>query len=784
MGQLASYLTGIVRIGGMSMALLIATSVSGVMPSSLATGMGVSAQAEETKGPIISAIDVQGNQRIEAETVLSYMSIQPGQPYTPEAVDASIKSLFQTGLFADITIHPEGSKLIVSVVENPVINRVAYEGNSAIKNDDLDKEVQLKARAIYTRSKVQSDVTRIIELYRRGGRFSATVEPKVIQLPQNRVDLVFEITEGPKTKIASINFIGNKEYGDGKLREIISTSESAWWKFFSSSDSYDPDRLNYDRELLRRFYLQNGYADFRVVSAVADLSRDDSAFHITFTVDEGQVYDFGKIEIKTKLAKLDKETLAVLLTTKEGDRYDASKIDKSVDALTYAAGTNGYAFAEVRPRVTRDREKRLINLTYAITEGPRVYVEKINITGNSRTLDRVIRRQFKMSEGDAFNRVLLDDSEKKIRGLQYFSKVDITKQPGTAPDKTIINVNVQEQSTGSLSLSAGFSSVDSAVAGITLAEANFLGKGLQLSTSLSLSLKRQLVEFHYTDPYFLDRDLTGGVDLYGSETDYQDEASYDLRTTGGGFRFGFPLTDNSRLLTRYQLRNEEIFNVDATASKAVRDAAGKELRSLVGYDYYLDHRNDPVDPTGGFDFMLSQDFSGVGGTVHYLSTQILAHTYLPITEDFLTSYRLDAGYITGMGEDVGLNDRFFKGGNDFRGFKRGGLGPRDTSSFNNDALGAQAYVFGSGEVTFPNGIPEALGIRTSLFVDGGYIGIADETPSAGFTPEDEFAPRASVGLSVYWKSPFGPVRVDLSNVLLKEDYDETELFRFSAGTSF
>ncbi|MGB5093875.1 MAG: outer membrane protein assembly factor BamA, partial [Parvibaculum sp.] len=544
------------------------------------------------------------------------------------------------------------------------------------------------------------------------------------------------------------------------------------------------DRLNFDRELLRRFYLQNGYADFRVVSAVADLSRDDSAFHITFTVDEGQVYDFGKIEIKTKLAKLDKETLAVLLTTKEGDRYDASKIDKSVDALTYAAGTNGYAFAEVRPRVTRDREKRLINLTYAITEGPRVYVEKINITGNSRTLDRVIRRQFKMSEGDAFNRVLLDDSEKKIRGLQYFSKVDITKQPGTAPDKTIINVNVQEQSTGSLSLSAGFSSVDSAVAGITLAEANFLGKGLQLSTSLSLSLKRQLVEFHYTDPYFLDRDLTGGVDLYGSETDYQDEASYDLRTTGGGFRFGFPLTDNSRLLTRYQLRNEEIFNVDATASKAVRDAAGKELRSLVGYDYYLDHRNDPVDPTGGFDFMLSQDFSGVGGTVHYLSTQILAHTYLPIAEDFLTSYRLDAGYITGMGEDVGLNDRFFKGGNDFRGFKRGGLGPRDTSSFNNDALGAQAYVFGSGEVTFPNGIPEALGIRTSLFVDGGYIGIADETPSVGFTPEDEFAPRASAGLSVYWKSPFGPVRVDLSNVLLKEDYDETELFRFSAGTSF
>lgn len=784
MGQLASFVTGIARVGGLSIALLMATSISGSLPANMASGLGVTAQAEEASAVTVASVDVQGNQRIEPETVRSYMVIQPGMPYSPELVDLSIKKLFDTGLFADIKMTLEGSRLVVSVVENPVINRVAFEGNSAIKTENLDTEVQLKPRSIYTRSKVQSDVTRIIELYRRGGRFSASVEPKVIQLPQNRVDLVFEIVEGPKTKIAAINFIGNDEYSDSKLRETISTSESAWWKFFSSSDSYDPDRLTYDRELLRRFYLKNGYADFRVISAVADLSRDDSAFHITFTVEEGKIYKFGKIEINTKLEKLDKEMLASLLTTKEGDQYDASQIEKSVDALTYAAGTNGYAFAEVRPRVRRDREGQIINLVYQITEGPRVYVEKINITGNVRTLDRVIRRQFEMAEGDAFNRVLVDKSEKNIRALQYFAKVDITQQPGSAPDKSIINVIVEEQSTGSLSLSAGFSSVDSAVAGITLSERNFLGRGVQLSTSTSISLRRQLIEFHYTDPYFLGRDLVGGIDLFGSETNYQSQASYDLRTIGGGLRFGFPLTDKSRLLTRYQLRNENIYNVDERASNAVKDAEGTEVRSIIGYDYYFDGRNDPVDPTGGFDVLFSQDYAGVGGTVHYISTQVLVHTYLQLTPSFLTSYRLDAGYIKGIGEDVSLNDRFFKGGNDFRGFKRGGLGPRDLASSNNDALGAQAYIFGSAELTIPNGLPEALGIKTSIFTDVGYIGIADYDPLRTPLAEDSFAPRASAGLSVYWKSPFGPVRVDLSNVFLKEDYDETELFRFSAGTSF
>ncbi|MFN4230236.1 outer membrane protein assembly factor BamA [Parvibaculum sp.] len=780
MGQLANWLTFTARVAVVSRtcALVLALAFVGMATTS------VSNPALAQEQTVVTEVVVRGNQRIEAETVRSYTMIKPGMGYSPELADQSLKQLFATGLFADITMRLEGTALVVSVVENPIINRVAFEGNSAIKEEDLQKEVQLQPRVIYTRAKVQSDVTRMIELYRRGGRFSATIEPKVIQLPQNRVDLVYEISEGPKTKIASINFIGNKEFSDGTLREVISTSESAWWKFLSSSDSYDPDRLTYDRELLRRYYLQRGYADFRVVSAVADLSRDDSAFHITFTVDEGEVYQFGEIKVVTELAKLNQEELEALLLPKSGETYDAGLIDKTIDELTYAAGTQGYAFAEVRPRIKRRKDERVIDLTFQITEGPRVYVERINITGNSRTLDKVIRRQIRMSEGDAFNKVLLDKSEKNIRALQYFSKVEVTQNPGSAPDKTVLGVDVQEQSTGSLSLSAGFSTLDNAVAGIQLSERNFLGRGLQLSTALSISKRRQLIEFHYTDPYFLDRDLVGGIDLFGSETDYQNESSFNSRSQGFGFRFGFPLSEKSRLLTRYQFRFDEIFDVDPAASLAVKAAEGQEYRSIIGYDYYYDNRNDPVEPTGGWDFLFTQNFAGLGGTVRFISNEVLARYYFPLSDDFLTSWRLDGGYVQGLGDDVPLNDHFFKGGNTIRGFARGGVGPRDITSPNKDAVGALAYVFGTAELSFPNGLPEALGIKTSVFADGGYIGLTDYDQALYPGIVDDFAPRASVGVSLYWQSPFGPIRLDFAQVLLDEPYDEKEAFRFSAGTSF
>jgi outer membrane protein insertion porin family len=737
---------------------------------------------------VIERIRVEGNQRIEASTVRSYMPFKEGSEYDVAAVDSSVKTLFATGLFADVVIRRDGNSLVVTVTENPIINRVAFEGNNAVKDEDLNNEVQLKPRTIYTRAKVQGDVQRIVDLLRRSGRFSARVEPKVIQLPQNRIDLVFEIDEGPVTGIGAINFIGNEAFSDGKLREVISTSESAWWKFLSSSDSYDPDRLTFDRELLRRHYLSEGYADFRVISAVADLARDGSEFFITFTVEEGEQYQFGPSTVTTELEKLDQERLESLVLTEEGDTYDAGLIDESVDALTFAAGSEGYAFAEVRPRVRRDKENLIANVEYEITEGPRVYVERININGNVRTLDKVVRREMRMAEGDAFNRVLLDKSEKSIRALGFFSSVDVVEEPGSAEDKTVINVNVEEQSTGELSLGFGFSSVDNAVADIALSERNFMGRGQFLRLRLSLSGTRSSVDLRFTEPYFLDRNLVAGIDIFGTETDLRDEASFDSRVTGFGFRFGFPTSENGSITTRYALRREEIRNVRTVNINGIAVPLvdpRSDIKSLVGYNYYLDRRDDPVEPTAGWDFNIDQEYAGVGGSVTYLRNEILARAYIPFSKEFLGSLRFNGGYIDGLGDDVIINDRFFIGGSEFRGFERAGVGPRDTVT--GDSLGAQAYAIGTAQLTFPNFLPEALDIDTSLFTDVGTVGLVDQEAlylAQGRRPEDELALRATAGLSVYWQSPFGPVRIDLSQVLQSESYDREEVFRFSAGTRF
>jgi len=748
----------------------------------------------EDEGIVIRTIAVEGNQRVEDDTVRAYMVFKAGEPYSVARVDQSLKDLFDTGLFADITIRRVGNELIVSVVENPIINRVVFEGNDDISDEDLEAEVQLTPRTIFTRAKVQADVQRIVELYRRRGRFSATVEPKVIQLPQNRVDLVFEISEGPITEVAAINFLGNEAYSDGTLRGVIATKESAFWRIFSSDDNYDPDRLNYDRELLRRYYLARGYADFRVVSAVADLSPDGSAFYITFTVDEGPIYTFGDIEVETALDEINPELLRELVSTKSGETYDAGAIEESVDEIVFEAGTKGYGFAEVRPRVQREREERIVNLTYVVNEGPRVYVERINIIGNTRTQDKVIRRELLLAEGDAFNRVLLDRSRRNIRALQYFSVVEVTEEPGSEEDKTIVNIQVEEQATGSLQFGIGFSTVDNALLDFSLTEANLLGRGQSIRFASALSFNRQQVDIRFTDPYFLDRELLFGFDIIGTQSDYQNEASFNQRIAGFGFRFGFPTSENASLNLRYTLEYEDIYNIANNASPAVREAEGSEIRSSVGYDYFIDMTDDPILPTSGWDFLIGQEFAGLGGSVSFLRNDVRAHYYIPVIEGVVITERLDGGYIFGLfGEDVRLNDRYFRGGGSFRGFDRLGLGPRDIVS--KDALGAQAYIFGTTEVSFPNFLPEALGIRTSIFSDYGYIGITDEQERIYSIPgdpnslllqdvQDGFDFRMSAGLSVYWQSPFGPVRFDLAKVLRSEFYDQEEIFRFSAGTRF
>lgn len=728
---------------------------------------------------VVEAVQVTGNQRIESDTVRSYMTLQPGSEFNASKIDQSLKTLFTTGLFADVTIRREGNTLIVNVVENPIINQVSFEGNSAIKDEALDTEVRLKPRIVYTRARVQDDLKRIIEVYRRSGRFAATVEPKVIQLPQNRVDLVFEIKEGSVTGIRQIYIIGNKHFSDNRLRSEISTQVSRWWNILASRDNYDPDRLIFDREQLRRFYLSHGYADFRVVSAVAELTRDRKEFFITFVVDEGPLYEFGEIDIKTELDKIDPELLRDKLKSRSGELYNAKMIDDTVEELTFATGELGYAFVDIRPKINRQKETRKIDIVYQINEGPRVYVDKINIEGNVRTLDRVIRREFRIVEGDAFNAAKLNRSRSRIRGLNFFGEVEITQTPGEAPDRTIVNVEVKEKSTGQLSFGVGFSTTESIIADISIAERNLLGKGQFLRASAQASSLTQQYELSFSEPYFMNRQVAAGFDLFRVRNDFSDFASFNTEQTGFTLSLGAPLSEYAGARLRYSLRQDKISGAPINASIFILDALGTDVTSLIGYRLTYQDVDDELDPHRGFTFTFLQDFAGLGGDVKYVRTEGEAKYFYPVGEEVVANASIVSGYIEGIGQPVRLNDRFFKGGRSFRGFETAGIGPRD--QFTDDALGGQAYYIGTLQMTFPLGLPEEFGILGNVFTDAGAVAIPVDK---GFGIDNSNSPRVTVGVGVAWDSPFGPIRLDLAKPIVKEDFDKTESFRFDVGTRF
>ena len=742
--------------------------------------------AQQADGPAVQRINVEGNQRIEESTVLSYMVLKEGQVYSQAQVDQSLKTLFATGLFADVQIQQSSGVVTVKVVENPIINRIAFDGNSKVSQKTLDEEVQLKPRMVFSRAKVQADVQRIMEIYRRSGRFAAQVEPKTVQLGQNRVDLVFEINEGPTTGVSRIIFIGNKAFSDGTLRDKIATGESIWWNFLQSNDNYDPDRLTFDREQIRRYYLSEGYADFRVISAVAELAPDRSGFYITFTIEEGEKYNFGKVEIDTKLKEIPVADLQELIRFEGGEQYNAELIDKSVDALTLAAGTKGYAFVDIRPRVRRNKEDRTVDVVFKMEEGPRVYIERINIVGNTRTLDKVIRREIRLVEGDAFNRVLINRSRSRIRGLGFFKKVEVNEEPGSAPDRTVLNVEVEEQSTGEFSVSAGFSSADSVVGAVSLTEKNLLGRGQFLRLQVSLSSTRQQIDLRFTEPYFLDRNMSAGFDLYNTHSVF-DESNYEADIRGVGLRLSFPLSEFGRLGLRYTLRQDDVRITSGTTGDVEE---GVTLLSSAGFTYAYDDKDDPIEPKNGVDLTWSVDGAGIGGDKEYVRTEISADWFKRLWfDDLILNVAVSGGYIIAYGNDeLSANDRFFKGGGSFRGFKTSGIGPRDiaTTSGTPPSVGGEAFAIGTVELRVPNFLPEELGIKTAIFTDVGTVGIvADKAPClVTKCIVDDMSLRASAGVSVYWNSPFGPVRLDFSQVLNKEDYDQTESFRFSAGTKF
>ncbi|MGH7046959.1 MAG: outer membrane protein assembly factor BamA [Stellaceae bacterium] len=752
-------------------------------------------------GGTISDIKIEGAQRIEPETIRSYLQLQPGDPWDADKVNASLKALFATGLFADVRLSRVGNSLVVKVVENPIINRIAFEGNHKLDDKALTAEIELRPRVVYTRTRVQNDVRRILELYRRHGHFGATVEPQVIQLSENRVDLVFAINEGEFTGIRSINFVGNKEFSDSKLRGIIATTESRWYRFLSTNDSYDPDRLTYDRELLRRFYLTEGYADFRVLSAVAELTPERDGFVITFTLDEGQRYRFGKIGVNIKLKGLPASAVLPLLTVHAGGWYNAAEVEKSISVLTDTLGDRGYAFVEVKPDIRRNRKTHTVDITFDVQQGPRVYVERIDIVGNVRTLDKVIRREFQLVEGDAFNTEKMQRSQQRIKNLGFFKKVEVTNAPGSAPDKTVVTVEVEEQSTGSLSLGAGFSTSDGPLADISIRESNFLGRGEDVRVGAVVSFRSQQIDLSFTEPYFLDKNIAAGFDLFEIKTSPTADffsgiiPPYQQFSYGGALRAGYQISDNLRQTLKYTARSDTIEDIQSDASLFIALQQGTHLTSSIGQVLLYDRRDDRLDPTSGYYVSLGNDFAGVGFGVDYVRSKVNFGYYYPVAPEWVLSFTGEAGDIVGWdGQQVLLQDRFFVGGDNLRGFQDAGIGPRD--SVTDDALGGQKYYTGSVTLGVPLGLPKELGISGRIFSDFGTLYHMEPTQitltpaqlatTGGLQPEVEDSPaiRWSAGVGVSWKSPVGPIRLDLAVPIRKEPFDQTQFFRVSFGTKF
>jgi outer membrane protein insertion porin family len=751
-----------------------------VLIMTVAVGMGA-LEAQAQGAGVIREVVIQGNQRIELETIRSYLLVTEGDGFERDRMDRSLKALFATGLFADVSIRREGDALVVRLVENPVINRLAFEGNKKLKDEVLQAEILLKPRVVYTRTKVQNDVKRIQDLYRRSGRFAATVEPKLIQLEQNRVDLVFEIDEGPKTGIRRINFVGNKEYGDSKLREVLLTKEERWWRIFSAHDSYDPDRLTYDRELLRRFYLKNGYADFRVASVVAELAPSREDFFVSMTLEEGERYRIGKVTIDATLPNFNAADYDDRIMFASGDWYNADKIEDSVQKLTDAVGTKGYAFVEVKPRIERDREKKEINVTFDVQEGARVFVERIDIAGNVRTLDKVLRREFRLVEGDAFNSAKLRRSRQRLQNLGFFEKVEVNHVPSDeTPDRTIIKVDVQEKSTGELSFGIGWGTQTGGLVQVGVRERNLLGKGQDLKANFTLAQKLSQADLSFTEPYFLDRPLAAGADAFAINKNLQKESSYNERVQGGALRLGYGVSEYMAQSLKYTLKEVELTNIKSTASKYVKEQEGSAVTSSVGQILLYDRRDSRMDPKEGYFLRLSNDVAGLGGTEKYLRSGFDAGYFYPVMEDVTFTIGGKTGYIFGYGNKLRIADHYFVGGESLRGFAPAGVSPRDANT--RDALGGVWFATGSTELLFPIGLPNEFGITGKVFTDIGTIGEPDTGVGSDVLHSNML--RVSAGTGVNWKSPMGPMSIDLGYPLRRETFDRKEIFRFNFGTRF
>lgn len=787
----------------------------------------------------VNSIVVEGNRRVEAETVRSYFKPGPGGRLGAVEIDEALKSLYATGLFSDVRIRNAGGRLVVSVSENPVINRVAFEGNKKAKDDQLKVEVQSKPRGTLSKPTVQADVQRIIEIYQRSGRFDVRVVPKVIDLPNNRVDLVFEITEGDKTGVKAIRFVGAKAYSSGRLKDVIKTTQSGWFSFLSSSDIYDPDRVEADRDLLRRFYLKHGYADVRIVSAVGEYDPGQKGFVVTFTIDEGSQYRVGTVDVVSNVQAIDPATVRSKLKLGAGSVYNADLVEKSVESMSIEAAKRGYAFATVRPRGDRNFQNKTIGLVFVVEEGPRAYIERINVRGNVRTREYVIRREFDISEGDAYNRALVDRAERRLKNLNFFKTVKITNEPGSAPDRVVINVNVEEMATGEFSVAGGYSTADGFIAEVSVADRNLMGRGQYAKAAAQLGQRVRGFDLSFVEPYLLGYRMAGGIDLFARQNLASSYVSYDTQTVGTNLRLGFALTEEIALQPRYSIYQQEIsipdqYNnctpstwpsvtgnknplnttgancySDGEASLAVRKelANGPVIVSLVGYSLNYNTLDNNKSPTSGLFAEIKQDFAGVGGDVNFIRTTGEVRNYYEVFPDIVGVLKVQGGNVSSWGgESLRMLDHFQMGPGLVRGFAPSGIGPRDITagSNTNDALGGSMYWGATAEVQTPlYFLPKEIGIKVALFADAGSLWDYQGPQGPNAWPQtgeglevglnDPSMVRSSVGMGFIWDSPLGPLRFDFAYPITKycatnaggqEVCDREQFFRFSGGTKF
>ena len=716
----------------------------------------------------VSSIQVEGNRRVEVETIRSYFKPGPGGRLDQARIDDGLKALIETGLFQDVRISQPGGRLVVTVVENPVIGRIAFEGNKKVKDEQLSAEIQSKPRGTLSRPMVQSDAQRIAEIYRRSGRYDIRVNPEIIEQPNNRVDLVFTITEGGKTGVKSVEFVGNSAYSSYRLKDIIKTHESNLLSFLGGGDVYDPDRVEADRDLIRRFYLKHGFADVQVVAALTEYDPEKKGFLVTFKIEEGQQYRVATVNFASSIGTLDGNSLSSFSRVYVGSLYNAEALEKSVEEMQIEASRRGYAFAIVRPRGDRNFEAHTVSITFAIDEGPRTYIERINVRGNTRTRDYVIRREFDISEGDAYNRALVDRAERRLKNLDFFKSVKITTEPGSSSDRVVLVVDLEEKSTGDFSVSGGYSTTDGALAEVSISERNFLGRGLFAKASVTYGQYARGYSLSLVEPYLLDYRVALGLDFFQRQQLANNFISYGTKTIGFSPRLGFGLREDLSLQLRYSIYQQEIqlpanlancnnnpangllaFNpspafaasqtppidlaatnglgcyFDGEASLPVRKElqAGKTLTSAVGYTLNYNTLDNNKNPTDGLIVDFKQDFAGVGGDVTYLKSAVDAKYYTPLVADIVGLIHVQGGILNSVGSDIRMRDHFQMGPNLVRGFAPNGIGPRDLNPFGtNDALGGTKYWGASAELQMPFWfLPKEVGLKGSVYADAGSL---------------------------------------------------------------